>query len=386
MFWHNYKYALKTLLKNKAMVFWTLAFPFILAIFFNLAFARLHDYDKFEPFDIAIVNDDAYEKEEPFATAFKTLTEGDDRMFVAQYVSRDDAEQMLDGEKVEGIVYIEDGKPHVKIKKNGTDQTVLKMATEQVAQSAGMVEDITVAEYQRSAGQIVDPRELQMKAVEIVQNAEPKINDDSRVMNMVSIEFFTLIAMACMQGAMLSSEMMNRCLPNLSHRGKRVAVAPTKKSITVSSGLLAGYTVLFGAVMLLILFMRFVLGVEFGGSLGLIMLLAAIGSLTATTMGMLLSVIFKMNDNAKQVVVLIVTMVGCLFAGMFGGMKFFFDEMCPWMNRINPVGLITDGFYSLLYYDDMTRFIVNALSLVVLALLFFVLSVRSLRKARYDSI
>ena len=385
MFFHNYKYALKTLLKNKALVFWTLAFPFILAIFFNLAFARLHDYDQFEPFDIAIVRDDAYNNEQTFAAAFKTLTSGDERMFVAKYVNFDEADKMLDEEKVEGIVYVKDGQAHVKIKGNGTNQTVLKMTTEQVAQMSGMIDDIADAEQQRAGGAL-NPIEVKMKAAESVQNAQPKISDDSHVMNVVSIEFFTLIAMACMQGAMLSSEMLNRCLPNLSHRGKRVAIAPTKKSVVVLSNLLAGYTMLLGSVVLLILFMRFVLGVDFGDNMGLIMLLAGIGSLTATMFGMLLAVMFRMSENAKQVVVLIITMVGCLFAGMFGGMKIFFDEACPWMNKINPVGLITDGFYSLLYYDDMMRFIVNALSLVALAAIFFALSVRNLRRARYDSV
>lgn len=385
MFWHNYKYALKTLVKNKSLVFWTLAFPFILAIFFNLAFSRLHDYDVFEPFDIAVVRDDAYENDKVFSEAFSSLTSGDEKLFEANYTSREEADKLLDEEKVEGVVYIEDGKAHVKIKKNGTNQTVLKMATEQVAQSAGMINDIAAAEAERSGG-AMNQFEIYAKAVEIVQNAEPKIEDDSHVMNVVSIEFFTLIAMACMQGAMLSTEMLNRCLPNLSHRGKRVAIAPTKKSRVILSNTLAGYTVLLVSVILLILFMRFVLGVDFGTHTWLIMALAAIGSLTATMMGMLLAVAFKMNDNAKQVVVLSVTMVGCLFAGMFGGMKIIFDEACPWMNKLNPVGLITDGFYSLLYYEDTSRFIVNIVSLLVIAAIFFVLSVRSLRRARYDSI
>ena len=384
MFFHNYKYALKTLLKNKALVFWTLAFPFILAILFNLAFARLHDYDQFEPFDVAVVNDDAY-NESAFSEGFKTLGEGDDRLINIKNMSRDEAETMLDDKKVEGIVFVEDGQAHVKIKENGTNQTVLKMATEQVAQMADMGSDIAMLEVQRATGPI-NPDEIKAKVEAALLNAEPKITDDSHVMNVVSIEFFTLIAMACMQGAMLSSEMLNRCLPNLSNRGKRVAIAPTKKSVVVLSNLLAGFTMLLGSVVLLILFMRFVLGVDFGDNMGLIMLLAGIGSLTATMFGMLLAVTFKMSDNAKQVVVLIITMVGCLFAGMFGGMKIFFDEACPWMNKINPVGLIADGFYSLLYYDDMTRFIVNAVSLIALAAIFFVLSVRNLRRARYDSV
>ena len=185
---------------------------------------------------------------------------------------------------------------------------------------------------------------------------------------------------------MVSSEMMNRCLPNISNRGKRVAIAPTRKSIVVLSSLLAGYTMLFAAVILLILFIRFVLGIELGDNLGLIILHSAIGSLAATAMGMWLSIILKTNDAAKNVIILTITMVGCMFAGMFGGQKVFFDEMLPIVNKVSPVGMITDGFYSLYYYDDLSRFTVNIVSLLVVAGIFFALSIRGLRRQRYDSI
>jgi ABC-2 type transport system permease protein len=386
MFWHNYKYAFKTLLKNKALVFWTLAFPFILAVLFNLAFARLHDYDTFEPFNVAVVEDDAFKKNLVFRSAFNTLSEGDEQLFKTQYVSMDEAEKLLDDEKIEGFVYIADDEAHVKIKANGTNQTVLKTVTEQISQTATMVEDIAKSEMERQAGQKVNTLEIYMNAVKLVTESEPNIKEDSHVMNMVVIEFYTLIAMACMQGAMLSVELTNRCLPNLSNRGKRVAIAPTRKSTMLISSLLAGYTMLFFSLIALITFMRFILGVEFGSNIGLIMLLSAVGALAAMMLGVLLSVTFKTNESAKNVIVVIVTMVGCLFAGMFGGMKIIFDEMCPWFNKISPVGMITDGYYSLYYYDDPQRYFVNLLSLLAVSAIFFVLAVRNLRKARYDSI
>ena len=386
MFWHNYKYAFKTLLKNKALVFWTLAFPFILAVLFNLAFARLHDYDVFEPFDVAVVEDDAFKKNLVFRSAFNTLSEGDEQLFKTQYVSMDEAEKLLDDEKIEGFVYIADDEAHVKIKANGTNQTVLKTVTEQISQTATMVEDIAKSEMERQIGQKVNALEIYMNAVKMATESEPNIKEESQVMNMVVIEFYTLIAMACMQGAMLSVELTNRCLPNLSHRGKRVAIAPTRKSTMLISSLLAGYTMLFFSLIALIAFMRYVLGVEFGSNIGLIMLLSAVGALAAMMLGVLLSVTFKTNESAKNVIVVTVTMVGCLFAGMFGGMKIVFDEMCPWFNKISPVGMITDGYYSLYYYDDPQRYLVNLLSLLAVSAIFFVLAVRNLRKARYDSI
>ena len=386
MFWHNYKYAFRTLLKNKALVFWTLAFPFILAVLFNLAFARLHDYDTFEPFDVAVVEDDAFKKNLVFRSAFNTLSEGDEQLFKTQYVSMDEAEKLLDDEKIEGFVYIADDEAHVKIKANGTNQTVLKTVTEQIAQTATMVEDIAKSEMERQAGQKVNTLEIYMNAVKLATESEPNIKEDSHVMNMIVIEFYTLIAMACMQGAMLSVELTNRCLPNLSNRGKRVAIAPTRKSTMLISSLLAGYTMLFFSLVALIAFMRFILGVEFGSNIGLIMLLSAVGALAAMMLGVLLSVTFKTNESAKNVIVVIVTMVGCLFAGMFGGMKIVFDEVCPWFNKISPVGMITDGYYSLYYYDDPQRYFVNLLSLLAVSAIFFALAVRNLRKARYDSI
>lgn len=386
MFWHNYKYAFKTLLKNRALVFWTLAFPFILAVLFNLAFARLHDYDVFEAIDVAVVNDAEYEKATVFSEAIKSVSEGDKRVFNTQYIDAAKASELLEDNEIVGYIYIEKDVPHVKVNGNGSSETVLQMTVEQIAQSSKMIEDIAMTDIYRRAGQTVNIEEVYRNAVKIVAETEPNIKDDSHVMNVVSIEFYTLIAMACMQGAMLSVEMMNRCMPNISNRGKRVAVAPTRKSTMILSNILAGYTMLLAAVVALILFTRYILGIEYGSDMRLIILLAAVGSLTATTMGMLLSVALKTNESAKNVIVLIVTMVGCLFAGMFGGQKGLFDAAMPLINKISPVGMITDGYYSLLYYGDSARFTMDVVSLLIVAGVFFALSIRSLRRQRYDSI
>ena len=41
MFIHNLKYTIKTLFKNKVLIFWTFAFPIILGVFFNMAFSNI---------------------------------------------------------------------------------------------------------------------------------------------------------------------------------------------------------------------------------------------------------------------------------------------------------------------------------------------------------
>lgn len=395
MFLHSLKYAFKTLFKSRALMFWTLVFPFALAIMFNMAFARLHDEEVFEAIDIAVVDDAAFRDEEVFKEAFETLSkEGDDQLFKTQYVEKAHAEELLDNKEIAGYVYFVDGEPHVKIKENGTNQTVLTTAVEQISQSATMLEDIVpklvedevTEKMTKNPTEMPDIEKITDEVVESVTNVEPNIKNDSRTSNIVAIEFYTLIAMACMQGAMLSTELTDRNLPNISNRGKRIAVAPTHKSVVLASNLLAGYTILLVGLLGLIAFMRFVLGVEFGSDLRLIVALAAAGALAATMLGMFLSIVLKTNSGAKNVIVLVVTMVGSLFAGMFGGQKNFFDDVAPLINKISPVGLITDGYYALYYSEDMTRFWVNLGSLLAIAAILFVFSIRGLRRQRYDSI
>lgn len=61
MFLHNFKYSLKILLRNKALLFWTFIFPIILGTFFNMAFSNIEKEESLNIIDIAIVDSDFYQ-------------------------------------------------------------------------------------------------------------------------------------------------------------------------------------------------------------------------------------------------------------------------------------------------------------------------------------
>ena len=75
MFIHNFKYALKTLLKNKMLIFWTFAFPIILGTFFNMAFSNIESSEKLDIINIAIIKNDDFNNNEIFKTAFEELSD-----------------------------------------------------------------------------------------------------------------------------------------------------------------------------------------------------------------------------------------------------------------------------------------------------------------------
>ena len=94
MFFHNYKYRIKCIVKDKQMMFWTLLFPIILATLFNLAFSNLSSAENFSSINIAVVKDDEHEKNTEFIEVLKSVSNGenDKNLFNVEYTSKDMAQ------------------------------------------------------------------------------------------------------------------------------------------------------------------------------------------------------------------------------------------------------------------------------------------------------
>lgn len=109
MFIHNFKYTLKILLRNRMLIFWTLAFPIILGTLFNMAFSNIEKSEKFDIIDIAIVDNEDFSKNEVFKESFKTLSseENKDRIFDTKYVNKEKADELLQNGDIIRIYYYE---------------------------------------------------------------------------------------------------------------------------------------------------------------------------------------------------------------------------------------------------------------------------------------
>ena len=201
------------------------------------------------------------------------------------------------------------------------------------------------------------------------------------------IEFYTLIAMTCLYGGCLSMASINQMLANMSNKGKRVAVSPTKKGTIVLSSLLASYIAQLIGLAILFIYTLLVLKVDCGNNTDLSILLAIVGSFAGLTLGTFVGTVFKANENAKTGILIAFTMLGCYLSGMMGiTMKYIVDKNVPIINQINPASMITDGFYSLYYYETLDRYWTNIISLLIFAFVLIAISFFSLRRQKYDSI
>ena len=55
------------------MIFWTLFFPLALATFFNLALSNIDSEEKFKAIDIAVVNNEKFNKDSNFKYLIESL-------------------------------------------------------------------------------------------------------------------------------------------------------------------------------------------------------------------------------------------------------------------------------------------------------------------------
>ncbi len=393
MFIHNFKYSLKTLFRSKALVFWTFAFPLILGTFFNMAFSGISDSEKLDLINIAIINDEEFNNNEVFVDAFKKLSDknNDDRLFKTKYVSEDEAKKLLEEDKIVGYLKVEDNDIKLSFTTSGINQTIFKYVSEEILQTSNMIKNLSEEEIKKeinSGNYNINYEKIYIKVSEMINEDSIKLNNiSSSNLDYSMIEFYTLIAMTCMYGGMLSLRVINNCLANQGNIGKRVAISPTKKVVVILSSLCASYLVQIIGVILLFIYTIFVLNVDYGDNTPLVILLGFIGSLSGLSLGLFIGTVFKVGENTKTGILLATTMTGCFLAGMFGiSMKYIIDKNIPILNKINPVNMITDGFYSLYYYDTLNRYFLNIISLLIFTLVLVILSVLRLRRQKYDSI
>ncbi len=393
MFIHNFKYSLKTLFRNKALIFWTFAFPIILGTFFNMAFSNIESSEKLDIINIAIIKNDDFNNNEIFKTAFEELSDknNDDRLFETRYTTEEDAKKLLKDEEIVGYMKLVNDEPKLTFTTSGINETIFKYVSEEIAQTSNIIKNLSEEEIKKEmiAGNYnIDYESIYNSVMELTEEDNVRLNNVSNSnLGYTMIEFYTLIAMACLYGGILGAVAINQNLANMTNQGKRVSVSPTSKGKIILSSVLASYITQLVGVALLFLYTIFVLKVDYGNKLGLDIALAMAGSLAGLSLGVAVATTIKSNDNVKTGIIIAITMLGCFLSGMMGiTMKYIIDKNIPIINKLNPASMITDGFYSLYYYDTLDRYIFDIGSLLIFALILIAISYISLRRQKYDSI
>jgi len=380
VFIHIFITRLKCLLRDKQLVFWTLMFPIVLATLFKLSLANISSTEVFKTINVAVVNSQDYEKNQGFKGTIEQVSkDGKDKLFNLTLTDEKNAEELLKNSKIEGYIYL-NPEINLVVKSSGLNQTMIKTFIDNYKESASTITTIVNANPKANYADLI-------KDVTTFKDYTKEVSPSKGVPNTTLNYFYTLIAMACLYGGFFGVKEVTDIQGDLSKRAARINMAPVHKMKIFIYSLCAAFLIQFSEILILLGYLNFALKVDFGNQLSFILLLCFVGCATGISLGAMVGALVKKNEGVKTAIVIGTTMTCSFLAGMMSSdIKYLVQKSIPILSYINPATLITDGFYTLYYYNTHEKFFVNISILTVFSIVFCLITYFIIRRQKYASL
>ncbi|MCH5268284.1 MAG: ABC transporter permease [Lachnospiraceae bacterium] len=375
---HLIKYRIKNIFREKTTLFWSFIFSFILGTLFYMAFNNM--YSDLDTIRTALVIEDNSTEATVLKSVLGMISDSEDSLIDVAEMSGKEAEKQLKDGEVIGIFFA--GKePSLTVKENGVEQSVLQAILEQFQSRVALITDVRIEHPEK----LKEIGLSMMKTANVSYVKETALGGE--VPNGFIQYYFALIAMTCLFGAYMGMDVAVQLQANVGAVGARRCVSATGKMKMLAADILTISVTEFMIDGLLLCYLKFVLKVEIGDDWGKMLLIVLFGSIVGIAIGVLIGSMHKIGMGAKVGILTTVGLFSSFLSGlMIGGIKGTIEEYCPIVNRINPASVITDAFYCITMYPDTTRYFRDILTLGVLAVLLFAVTILKMRRVCYDSI
>ena len=382
MFIRSFYYTFLQLIRQKTMLFWNLCFPLLLGTMYNVAFGGLAADEAFHAIPVAVVTTEV-ENDYGFSDTIRLLSEeGEDQFLDATFTTEEEAHSLLEKKEVIGILY--GGSPitltvSAEMTTFKLEQSILSAFVEQYNLNITAITDIAVNHPENLSDAI---RQLGLKTDYLTETSYSDGNLDEKL-----TYFFNLIAMSCLYAYMSGIVAVTNSQANLSALGARRCISPVNKMLSLFAELCAGILYQFLCTATSLLYMIFVLKIDFGSELFYVLLAAFVGCTTGVSAGFFIGSFGKMSVGTKNGIMMAITMICSFLSGlMVGGMRILVAQICPWFNHVNPAALISDSFYALSVYRSHDRYFLNLATLLVLSALFYLGGFLLVRRKKYAAL
>lgn len=248
---------------------------------------------------------------------------------------------------MEGVFYSK-AEPTLTVTRSQINESILEAFLNAYLQNQKLIQEI-LAEKPEQLMNVVKQMAAFSERIQPV-SAGGKTTNDSLVY------FFALIGMACLFGSFQGMTSASNLRADQSALAARRSITPRHRFSMVVSEMLAAFTIQFLNCCLLLIWIRFVLGVSIGNQLAMILPVCALGSMVGVAMGIFIGCM-RVQEGIKMGILIGGSLVLSFLSGlMFGNMKDLVEHHVPILNRINPSALIADAFYCISVYDNPARY------------------------------
>ena len=198
MFYHNFKYSLKILLKNKSLIFWTFAFPILLGTLFNMAFSNIEKSEKLSIIDIAIINSDEFDNDKIFKETMQTLSDDNNKnkIFNITYTDISKAKKMLLNEEITGYLKFNENNIDIIVNSSGINETILRSIVDEIEREKEVINTLVKKETEKGN---IDYTAIYNKIALLLNNSNATLKDISNQHKMVILEISWLTCKDCIE-------------------------------------------------------------------------------------------------------------------------------------------------------------------------------------------
>ena len=377
-----------SLVRDKALLVWVLAFPIIMTCIFMGMFSGIEDAYTAVGSTLGVVRDESYTAAIGLDETIQAISDASSDQHICDvtyYESAAEAKAAADAGEVDAYLTVDgEGTPrlnvtHAGIAENGSLPTsFLVEVLDFYLHARNAVEKVAVTRPELLATGDAQSA-FTGNAVQTVQLSATKNppSADARY-------YYALLAMAAGMGATAAMESVRRLLPTAGPLGARQTLAAVPRWRMLVGALLGAWLCQLACLLAATLFMWGVAGVPFGDNVpGVVGALAA-SSLMACAAGALCGTVTHMETGMISGITCLLS----LFTGLYGTasqqLADSIEATAPALAHANPLWQTTNCFYSLLYYDTPSAFLESFVALLIMALVFLALASMRMRRTSYD--
>lgn len=381
MFWNIFGYRMKSNVRDFGTLFWTLVFPLCLATFFGLVFPNITNSTvTFKTIDVGVYEHPDHAGDPNLLEALKSAKQAEDiDLFrVTVYESVEKSEEALQAGKISGYAEISD-EVVLHINGSGFNQTIIKSFFDQYGQISSAIKDIA----SKNPAVILEVPALLEKNIEYTRSTFAGRDKPDSIL----IYFYSLIAMTCLYGAFQGQKEVMYIQANQSQLAARQNVSPVPKLKLFGSSLLSVTLVQYLSILILLAYLVFVLRINIGDRIGMILAAAFAGSCLGISFGALVGAVVKAGEGIKIAIIIGTSMLMSLFSGMMqGSIKIAVEKAVPALKYALPGNLIANTFYAIYYFNNNGRFYFGMALMIGISIFFYTIVTLVLRRQRYASI
>ena len=405
-------HTVRMLLRRRDVLIWVVLFPLALATLFQIMFSNFDEYYRVEPASCVVVDDENYRS--PQAMFFREMLNavsepGDDQVLsVSMVATRDEGcAAVLAGDAAACITVNSEGLPSMQVSPlsvssttGSLDQSIVRAVLDQYRQTYAEMKQTFTALPLAQGMQVAPSQEgfESLAATPGMQEAASAFMSDAVKTQQVDVlrvksssttrYFYALMGFASLMSITVAICAVSATRANTSAVGARRQVAGVSPAKQMAVTMAASFVAVFGCLLLAFAYMRFVLGVEFGGRDGLAVVAIATCALMSTALGAAIGAIPNIPTPGKEGLATGITCLCALFAGLYGEPSMQLADQiaqhAPWAALINPAAQAANAFYDLTYYDSLAPFSLTMCVLFVMAAAFFAMAAVLMRRQNYE--